>query len=77
MKLNFFEKSSLRLGVVASSLYLTASVCPCCGRPSAGCLAGLGGALFLGGGVWGINFVRLYIKNKIEASGLSGDPAAK
>lgn len=77
MKLNFFEKSSVRLGIVASSLYLTASVCPCCGRPSLGCFTGLGGALFLGGGVWGVNSVRLYLKNKIAASVFSGDPAAK
>ncbi len=77
MKQHFFDKSSVQLGVISSSFYLTSSVCPCCGRPSVGCLSGLGGALLLGGGVWGINLLRVYFRNKIAVSSSSGAPTAK
>ena len=77
MKKLFLDKSSVQLGVISSSLYLTSSVCPCCGRPSVGCLSGLGGAILIGGGVWGVNLLSLYLGNKMAAFGSPDDLVAK
>lgn len=64
MKKKLLDKNSLQMGIISSSVYLTASVCPCCGKPSAGCLSGLAGAFFLGTGVWGFALLRKYFEKR-------------
>lgn len=64
MKIKLINKASLQLGAVTSSVYLMSSVCPCCGKPTMACVAGAGGALFVGGAVVALRQAVVFLNSR-------------